>query len=431
MKKFALITILILLAAGWLVWRGSGRTEAAEPQRKILYYVDPMHPVYRSDKPGIAPDCGMKLVPVYADEAPAGAKAPAGSVHITAEKRQLIGVQYGEVTERRMTHTIRTVGKLAYDETRMARIHSKIDGWIDHVTVDFTGKLVKKGEPLLTLYSQELLATQQEFLLAARARQQLAGSGYGDAAGGGRALYESARKRLQLFDVSDEMIREIETKGVPQKNITLYAPITGFVIARNAYPSQRVTSETELYKIGDLSVIWVLADAYEYEAAGIKTGQAATMTLTYFPGRKFRGQVSYIYPELDPMTRTLKIRLEFPNPDYALHPEMFANVELTANLGVRLAVPEGAVLDAGAARTVFVDRGDGYLEPRSVELGEKVDGWYAVLKGLKKGERVVTSGNFLIDSESRLRNPVAAPAPETRSPSPAGPKPAPAEHRHD
>ena len=430
MKKFALIACLLVVI--WFVWRGSGSSQAAEPQRKILYYVDPMHPVYRSDKPGTAPDCGMKLVPVYADEAPAGAKAPAGSVHITAEKRRLIGVQYGEVTERRLTHTIRTVGKLAYDETRMARIHSKIDGWIDQVTVDFAGKLVKKGEPLLTLYSQELLATQQEFLLAARARQQLAGSGYGEAAGGGRSLYDAARKRLQLFDVSDDLIQEIETKGVPQKNITLYAPITGFVIARNAYPSQRVTSETELYKIGDLSVIWVLADAYEYEATGIKTGQAATMTLTYFPGRKFRGQVSYIYPELDPLTRTLKIRLEFPNPDYSLRPEMFANVELTANLGVRLAVPEGAVLDSGAARTVFVDRGDGYLEPRTVELGEKVDGWYAVLKGLKKGERVVTSGNFLIDSESRLRNPVAAPAaPETQSPAPAGKRPAAPEHRHD
>ena len=265
--------------------------------------------------------------------------------------------------------------------------------------------------------------------MAARARQQLSGSPYDRAAGGSQALYDAARRRLELWDVSEEQIRQIEAQGKPQKYITLYAPLTGFVIARNAYSKQKVTPETELYKIGDLSVVWVLADVYEYEAAVVKTGQVATMTLSYFPGRKFGGKVSYIYPELDPVTRTLKVRLEFPNPEYSLRPEMYANVELSADLGARLAVPEEAVLDSGAGQTVFVARGDGYFEPRQVELGEKVDGWYAVLKGLKKGERVVTSGNFLIDSESRLKKAMGS-MPGMPG-MPANTPATPAEHRHD
>ena len=405
MKKIILWSALFAIIAG-LGWAAYPRSNAKQGERKILYYQDSMNPAYHSAKPGKAPD-GMDLVPVYADadaKAGSGPRQPPGTIRINPDKQQLIGVQYGQVEMRHLTHTIRAAGKLAFDETRVARIHSKIDGWIEQVMVDFTGKEVKKGEPLLTVYSPELLATQQEFLLAARARRQLADSPFKEVSSGTELLYQAARKRLDLFDIGEDKIREIETTNQPSKTITLYAPLSGFVTARNAFPRQRITADTELYSIVDLSTIWVLADIYEYEIAQIHVGQQAVMTIVTFPADKFRGKVTYLYPQLDPLTRTMKVRLEFPNPGYRMHPDMFANLEFASDLGTRLAVPQEAVLDSGAAQTVFVDRGNGYLEPRKVELGEKVDGWYAVLKGLRKGERVVTSGNFLVDSESQLKS---------------------------
>lgn len=406
----------LLVALGWAgrnrLARKPQPAAAAASERRILYYVDPMHPAYKSNKPGTAPDCGMDLVPVYADGEKAADLAPAnlpsGTVRINSEKQQLIGVQYGQVELRRLTRTIRAVAKLTHDETRMARIHGKIDGWIEQVFVDYTGKLVEKGQPLLTIYSPELYATQQEFLLAARARRQLSSSPFPEVASGGNSLYEAARKRLEFWDISDEQIRQIEEKGQPLKSLTLFAPFSGYVITRNAYPRQRVTPETELYMLADHSVIWALAEVYEYEMPLVKEGQPATMTLAAYPGEKFQGKVAYLQPELDPTTRTLKVRLEFSNPGHRLRPDMYANVTFSADFGRQLAVPEEAVLDSGAERTVFVDRGDGYLEPRQVELGDKVDGWYIVRKGLAAGERVVTSGNFLVDSESRLKAAMGA-----------------------
>ncbi len=456
MRK-AIFWIALFTIAGGIAWAAYRRFEdvkkpgtVAASQPQILYYQDPMHPAYKSNKPGKAPDCGMDLIPIYADQETAppkkpgerkilyyqdamnpahksdkpgkapdgmdlvavygddsamdsGGSLPPGTIRINYDKQQLIGVQYGQVERRHLTHTIRAVGKLAFDDTRVARIHSKIDGWIEQVMADFTGKEVQKGEPLLTIYSPELLATQQEFLLAARARRQLAGNPFAEVSSGAERLYQAARKRLELFDIGDDKIREIESANEPTKAVTLYAPLSGFVTARNAFPRQRITADTELYSIVDLSTIWVLADVYEYEIPDIHLGQPATMTLSYFPDTKYRGKVTYLYPQLDPLTRTMKVRLEFPNPGYRLHPEMFANLEFASDLGTQLAVPQEAVLDSGAGRTVFVDRGEGRLEPRKVELGEKVDGWYIVRKGLRAGERVVTSGNFLVDSESQLK----------------------------
>lgn len=412
--KTRTLWIALLLIAGGAAWWFYRRQEPptspapARAARKVLYYQDPMHPAYTSDKPGKAPDCGMDLVPVYADEGQASEAMPPRTVRINLEKQQLIGVQYGQVEMRHLRRKVRAVGKLAYDETRIARIHSKIDGWIEQMMVDFTGQEVKKGQPLLTIYSPELYATQQEFLLAVRARQELAGSPSPAAVSGAQNLYAAARRRLELWDISDEQIQQIEQQNQPVKALTLYSPISGFVTARNAYPRQRVTPDTELYTVADLSTVWALAEVYEYEIPLMRVGQPATMTLTYLPGVQFSGKVTYLYPQLDPMTRTLKVRLEFPNPDYRLRPDMFASVELSADLGRQLAVPEEAVLDSGAEQTVFVDRGDGYLEPRTVVLGERVEGWFSVRKGLTAGERVVTSGNFLVDSESRLKSAVSA-----------------------
>jgi RND family efflux transporter MFP subunit len=373
--------------------------------RKVLYWVDPMHPAYKSDKPGKAPDCGMDLVPAYSEEATTvKANLPEGAFRITPEKQQLIGVKYAEVEYKPVFRTLRAVGRVAYDETKITRIHPKVEGWIEQVFVDFTGKQVKQGQPLISLYSPELWQTQQEYLLARTGRIELAASQFREARAGSESLLQAARKRLELWDISDEQIQHLEHTGKPFKTLSLYSPSDGFVLTRNAYPKQRVTPETELYTIADLSTVWVIADIYEYEAPEIKLGQWATVTLSYLPGRAFRGKVAYIYPQLDNTTRTLKARIEIHNHDLTLKPDMYANVELQINYGMRVVAPEEAVMDSGAEALVFVAHEGGYFEPRKVTTGAKVGNEVIVLSGLKAGERVVTSANFLIDSESKLKS---------------------------
>jgi len=371
-------------------------------ERKILYWQDPMNPAHRSDKPGKAPD-GMDLVPVYADEVQA-AELPPGTVKITPEKQQLIGVQYGEVLHQTVAKSIRATGRLAFDETKIVRLHPKVEGWVERVQADFLGKEVRKGEPLLAIYSPELVATQQEFLLARKARESLGRNPYQEIATGSHSLYESSLERLRLWDISERQIEEIAERGTPQKTLTLYSPIDGFVMSRNAFQGQRITPETELYAIADLSTIWVLADVYEYELPLLRIGQTGVITLPYFAGKSFRAKVSYIYPELDKATRTLRVRLEFRNPGLQFKPHMYANVELRIELGHELTLPVEAVLDSGSEQVVFVAREGGYFEPRRVTLGERVGDFYVVLSGVQAGERVVTSANFLVDSESRLKS---------------------------
>ena len=378
-------------------------TRGATKERKILYWQDAMNPAYKSDKPGKAPD-GMDLVPVYADETPSAEALPPGTVKISPERQQLIGVQFGQVSRRALSRTIRTVGKVTYDETRVTRVQAKVSGWIDRVYVDFSGSLVTRGQPLFSLYSPELVSTQQEFLLASRAKDHLAKSAVNEIAANAAALYDSARERLRLWDITEEQIQDLERRGTPAKTMTLYSPITGFVVTRNAFPGQRVTPEAELYVIADLRTVWVLADVYEYEIPYVRLGQTANMTLTYLPGKTSAGRVTYIYPQLDNTTRTLKVRLEFPNPGGELKPDMYANVDLRIDYGEHLAVPQEAVLDSGTEQLVFVAREDGYFEPRKVKLGPKVGNLYVVLAGVKAGEQVVTSANFLIDSESQLKS---------------------------
>jgi RND family efflux transporter MFP subunit len=376
-----------------------------KPELKVLYWQDPMHPAYKSDKPGKAPDCGMDLVPIYENAAgQAESNLPEGAFQITPEKQQLIGVQYGEVVYQPVSKTLRAVGRLTYDETKIARIHTKIEGWIEQVYVDFTGKLVQKGQPLISIYSPDLLQTQQEFLLARRGRDELSASPFREAVSGSESLYQAARKRLELWDISEEQIKELEKSGKPTKAMTLYAPTDGFVLTRNAFTKQRVTPEMELYAIADLSTIWVIADLYEYEAPEIKVGQTANVTLSYFPGRIFRGKVSNILPQLDSQTRTLKARIDVPNPKFELKPDMYVNVELKIDYGRRLVVPQEAVMDSGAEQLIFIAHEGGYFEPRKVQLGPKVDNQFIVLGGLKTGERVVISANFLVDSESKLKS---------------------------
>jgi Cu(I)/Ag(I) efflux system membrane fusion protein len=406
MKK---LLVVIFMAVAWVGGYGYGRWYAKPPagERKPLYWVDPMHPWYKSDVPGIAPDCNMKLVPVLPGEEARyerrANKMPEGSVQITPEKQQLIGVEYGTVEYETVKNSVRAVARVTLDETKIAKVHSKLEGWIDQVFVDFTGKQVHQGDPLLTIYSPEALATQQEYLLAIKAQHLMHDNPVHEMLGSTDNLVAAAKKRMDLWDIGEKQIAEITASGVPLKNLTLTSPITGFVMERNVFAKQRIMPETALYTVADLSRVWVVADVFEYEAAGIRLGMPATLTLSYLPGRTFRGKVNYILPQVDAATRTLKVRIEFPNADFALKPEMYGEVEFQTGGGRRLVVPQTAVLNSGDRQVVFVDRGKGYFEPREVSLGGRSEGRVEILSGLQSGERIVISGNFLIDSESQLK----------------------------
>ena len=452
MKVIRTIAILAAIGAaftGGYIYKaikdGAASTES-KGGRKVLYWVDPMHPAYKSDKPGIAPDCGMKLEPVYADGGgPSPTPAveqkvlyyrdpkdpnfnskqpglnpktgdelepvyaedlsamPVGTVQITPQKQQLIGVKYGEVERSGGSRTIRAVGKVAFDETRIQHIHTKIEGWIDQVFVDYTGQLVTKGQPLITIYSPDMLATQRELLLAAKAAATMKNNPLPTAFNQSESLLQAARRRLELWDLSEAQIDQVLKTGQPIKNVTLYSPIAGYVTDRKAFPQLKVTPETDLYTIVDLNRVWIMADLFEYEAPNIHVGETARVSLQAIPGRTFTARINYIQPQVDPMTRTLKVRLDMDNPGLILKPDMYADVEFRVNLPVQLTVPADAVLDAGERKTVFVDRGNGFLEPRQVKVGERMGDRIQILSGLNAGERIVTSGNFLIDSESQMK----------------------------
>lgn len=447
-KRIGLLALVLAAFAGGYFYNAmKGRTAASAEKsgRKVLYWVDPMHPAYKSDKPGIAPDCGMKLEPVYAEGgAPAASAAerkvlyyrdpkdpnfkaqqpglnpetgnelepvyaddassmPVGTVQITPDKQQLIGVKYGQVEVAGGSRVIRAVGKVAVDETGIGHVHTKVEGWIDQVFVDFTGKVVKKGEPLFTIYSPELLASQREYLLAVKAQNLMRNSALPAAFDQSKSLLEAARRRLELWDLSEAQINQVVKTGQPIKNITVYSPKSGYVTERKAFPQLKVMPDTDLYTIVDLSRVWILADVFEYEAPNMHMGEPARVSLQALPGKTFVARIDYIQPQVDPMTRTLKVRLNMDNPGMLLKPDMYADVEFRVSLPAKLTVPREAVLDAGERKTVFVDRGNGYFEPRQVKTGERDGDRVQILSGLTAGERVVTSGNFLIDSESQMK----------------------------
>jgi Cu(I)/Ag(I) efflux system membrane fusion protein len=329
-----------------------------------------------------------------------------GAVQISSERQQLIGVRFGTVEKRTLHKMIRTVGRIDYDEKRIGVVSPKFGGWVEELHVDFTGRFVRRGEPLLTIYSPELVSTQEEYLLALKAEKDWARSPFAEVSKGGNLLAESARRRLKLWDISEAQIKALEESREPRKTLTLYSPYTGYVLEKMVNRGQFVEAGMALYKIADLSVVWLIADIYEYELPAIRLGQQASVQMAYYPGEVFKGKAIYIYPYLDPQTRTAKVRYEFANPHGKLKPEMFTNVEITVDLGAKLAVPEGAVIDTGVRKVVIVDRGSGYFEPREVRLGTKAGEVFEVLEGLKAGERVVTSANFLIDSESKLKEAV-------------------------
>jgi len=329
-----------------------------------------------------------------------------GTVQISPERQQLIGVKIGTAEMKPLEKVIRTVGRVDYDEKRIVTVSPKIGGWIEDLYVDFTGRYVKQGDPLLTIYSPELVSTQEEYLIALQAKKTLSRSPFSEVASSGESLAESAKRRLKLWDISDDQIRALEESGQSRKTLTLYSPFTGFVLEKSAYKGMNVMPGMALYKLADLSVVWLYADIYEYELPFVQLGQQASIQLTYLPGETFIGRMIYIYPSISAETRTAKVRFEIPNSHDKLKPEMYANVEIKIRLGQRLVVPAGAIIDTGIRQLAIIDKGNGYFEPREVKA-ERVDEYYEVMKGLKAGERVVTSANFLVDSESNLKSAVS------------------------
>lgn len=378
-----------------------GEPEGQGAERKVAYWYDSMNPSYKSDKPGNAPD-GMKLRPKYEDEIAAAANMPPGTVMLSPDKQQLIGVRTAIVEIADLSRTLRTVGRIEADETKITHVHTKFEGWVEKVYVDFAGKLVRKGQPLFTIYSPELVSTQQEYLIALRGQKLLANTTYREVVGSADALLNSARERLKLWDVSEDQIARLEQTGETTRALTFNSPVDGYVTVRDVYENRFVNPDKELYTIVDLSSVWVNLDIYEYEAPYVRLGQKARMTLAYAPSKAHEGAVTYIYPTLDTNTRTLRVRMEFPNPELELKPGMYAEIELNINVGRHLQVPAEAVLDSGTRKVVFVAKPGGHFEPREIETRGKVDGRFIVSSGLRPGDAIVTSGNFLIDSESRL-----------------------------
>lgn len=343
-----------------------------------------------------------------------GGAAQSGSetdnmVFVPPEKQQLIGMRSVAAVSKPLIKEIRMVGKVTYDETKITRIHTKFSGYIDQVFADSVGKPVRAGDPLFTIYSPDLVATQQEYLLALKSRKVLQDSSFPWISDGSDNLIDAARSRLRLWDVPGPEIKQLEKEGTVKRAIEIYSPVNGIITERKAYQHGTfVNPEMELYTIVDLSRVWVIGEIYEYELPYVKAGQEAKVDFPYDSTAKGpRGRVNYVYPYLDPKTRTAQVRLEFANPALALKPDMFTNVKLRINLGTQLVVPLDAVLTTGTEQYVFIDKGHGYVEPRLVQIGAAAGDNYGIEKGLKSGEKVVTAANFLVDAESRLKGAFA------------------------
>jgi Cu(I)/Ag(I) efflux system membrane fusion protein len=329
------------------------------------------------------------------------------AVEIPTEKQQMIGVKTAEVSVRPLKKVIRTIGLVEYDERRLATVNTKFEGWVEKLYVDYSGKYVKKGEPLADIYSPELIATQQEFINLLNWSRQ--GSDVKSEQVGKMLLkdadvmIEAAKQRLRLWDISDAQIKKIEESKKPIRTLTLYSPVSGYVVQKMAFQGMRVMPGEKLFDIADLSTVWITSDIYEYELPLIKVGEAARLSLSYFPGKEFSSKIDYVYPTLAGGTRTAKARFTISNPGMQLKPQMFTNVEIKIELGKKLSIPDDAVIDTGTRQIVYVDKGEGNFEPREVMLGIRAEGYREVLMGLKAGEKVASSATFLIDSESQLK----------------------------
>jgi Cu(I)/Ag(I) efflux system membrane fusion protein len=341
----------------------------------------------------------MDYIPVYADEAGAS-----GTVRIAPERIQTLGVRTEAAARRSLARLVRAIGTVAADERRIGVVNPKFEGWIERVLVNTTGQPVRRGEPLAEIYSPDLALAQQEYLVA---RNAVASMAHADpmTRDNARAIAAASLSRLRNWDISAGQLARLQRTGAATRTLMLTAPVGGVVMEKPALQGMHFAAGDMLYRITDLSTVWLMADVFEQDLAQIRPGQAAAIALQAYPGRAFSGHVAFVYPTVTAQTRTAKVRIEVPNPDLLLKLDMYATIEIAAAVDAApvLAIPESAVLDTGTKQTVLVDRGEGRFEPRAVKLGPKADGYLAVLDGVAEGEKVVVGANFLIDAESNLR----------------------------
>ncbi len=337
------------------------------------------------------------------DAPPASSEMPLTAVQITPQRMQSIGVKLGSVEMKKVSSEIRVTGNVDVDERRLANVQLRFPGWIHKVFVDATYDLVHKGQPLFTIYSPDLVTTQEEYLLARKNQQQIGRSPIDGVADGANTLVSAAKERLQQWEVPESEIAKLESTGKVITDLTINSPVSGYITERNALPNMYVQPEVKLYTVADLSTVWVYAQVFQTDVGRIKSGDAAEVTVDTYPGKTFRGRVDFVLPQVDMNTRTVRVRLVFPNPGLRLKPGMYVNVSLKAPIGKALTVPASAVFHSGTRNLLFIDQGEGTIEPREIELGPRVGEDYVVLKGVKQGDSIVTSASFLIDSEAQLQ----------------------------
>ena len=435
-KKF-LIVAVILLAIGvvarfwlagqsssefsWLSGQRSQVKDVKQQERKVLFYRSAMNPSVTSKVPA-KDSMGMDYVPVYADADTDEKSVPMGQVIIDPVTVQNIGVRTAIAEEKTLSHVIRAMGRVDFDEERMVRLHPKTEGWIQKLKVDKTGQWTKKGSDLLIIYSPQLVSSQQEYLLALNNLKTLESSPFEDIRQGAIDLVKTSRERLELLDVPEHQIRELEKTRSIMEGLHIHTPASGIVMKIGVREGQFVTPATELYMIADLSQVWVYAEIYEYELPWVQIGDTAKIQMSGIPGRQFEGRLDYIYPYAESKTRTIKARLIFDNPEQFLKPNMFAEVTIYAGRKIEsVVIPDAAIVRSGTRAQVFVVRGTGKFEPRKVKLGIVSGGQVQVLEGLDAGEEIVISAQFLIDSESKLREATAKmlePSKKTQTQSP-------------
>jgi len=425
MKNFIIgfLVAAAVFTGGYYAYMRLGNRMSVNTAPKVMYHC-PMHPTYISDKQGDCPICGMKLVPIESSpsERSHDGSSPStepGSalqssvpgyvpVKISPERIQTMGITTALATRLDLDQSISTFGKVAYDETKVHHVHTRFDGYIEHLYVNYVGQHVREGEPLFSVYSPELYSTQNEYLLALRARDQRQQSGAGSAIPGSTIdLVGAARERLALWGIGEKELNELEKSRKTSRDLVIASPVSGYVTEKTAVHGLKVTPADNLYDIVDLSTVWVQADVYEINLPFVKIGQPAKMTFDYRPGRTWRGKVAFLDPTVDQATRTVKARVEFANPDGELKPEMYGRVVIGGSRAQGIAVPDSAVIATGERDIVFVAKGDGLFEPREVVLGVRVRNLYEIKSGIMEGETVVTGANFLLDSESKLKAAVS------------------------
>ena len=413
----AVVMLLVGISGGWLAKKylqsdttqhqqDNGQTANSAKTKEPLFYRNAMNPSVTSPIP-TKDSMGMDYVPVYADD-DTETDSPPGTVKIDPVTEQNIGVRTTTVKKDILSHIVRTVGRVDYDEERIVRLHPKVEGWIETMRVDKTGEKVKQDQDLLSIYSPQLVVSQQEYILALNNLENLEKSPIEDIRRGAEELMHSSRERLKLLDVPAHQLYDLTHNHNIHKSLHIHSPASGIVVNIGAREGQYVTPATEIYMIADLSRIWVYADIYENELPWVKRGDLAEMQLAGIPGRTFRGHLAFIYPYAEAKTRTIKVRLEFDNPDLLLRPDMFAEVTIYASKQINtIVIPFEAVIRSGTRDKVLVVRSPGKFEPRSITTGLSSDGKVSVLEGLIEGEEIVTSSQFLIDSESSLREATA------------------------